>query len=176
MSRSEFVEAYKDEKRTDIKDAIAEIQTCQHPIILGFWPAEVGNDVSCKVLAEREYLVLNSKELKKRLGVDRLTKAMTASIPCLRMPTEGDASVFEDTFWFAKTDQPYRLGKVTVSRAPTRGLEDELDSASMVRSAIQRAYSSDQSCIEINSQQSGSRGSPDNLGGTEGKTLKTLPL
>ena len=34
VSWNEFVVAYKDEKRADIQDAIAQIQTAQHPIVM----------------------------------------------------------------------------------------------------------------------------------------------
>ena len=73
-------------------------------------PAQVCSALSSKIEIERGFICLSSKELKKALGVDRLTKAVVAGVPVLRMPQEGNPSKLEDTYFFQDPQQGYRRG------------------------------------------------------------------
>ena len=90
LTVEQLAKSYKDGNDTGIKDATAELQK-EVPASVAKWhPAQVCSAAPSTIEIVRPFVCLSSKELKKALGTERLTKALAGSLPCLKMPQQSN--------------------------------------------------------------------------------------
>ena len=75
------------------------------------WPStEVSENTRFVIEVEKSFKVLTDRELKKALGVQRLTKEMVKTIPCITVPTPSGTP---ETLWaFKDESSPWRRASV----------------------------------------------------------------
>ena len=107
-----FLEQYHAKEDNPIKAAVDTVNAnLDKPAALfGFFPAEVRTSMKTSFEVERQYDCLSARELKRKLGVTKLTKQILGSTPKVQLQSELQPGELEDVYVFKKPGDGGRTG------------------------------------------------------------------
>ena len=107
-----FLEQYHSKEDNPIKAAVETVNAnLDKPACLfGFYPAEVRTAMKTSFEVERQYDCLSARELKRKLGVSKLTKQIVGSTPKVQLQSELQPGELEDVYVFKKPGDGPRTG------------------------------------------------------------------